>query len=447
MKLTFLKSATIVLEKNDTKLLIDPWLVDGEYYGSWYHYPKFNFKKFLNNRIDYIYISHIHPDHMSKKTLEKIDKKVKIIIHKYAFPFVKINLEKLGFKNIIELNHGDRFYMNKNFFIEIYGADDCNPKLCGKFFKCHFLADKIGSQQIDSVALISDHKKNILNVNDCPYELSKNVIKKIKKQHRKIDLLLTGYSGAGPFPQCFKNYSSSKKKLLMNKKQMQFLNQSTQYIKDTNPTHVMPFAGTYFLSSKLFNLNKFRGVPSRYEAYKYFKNIKLQKIVNSTPIVLKSLGSFNLSNNKIIDELTYDDGKISKKMQVYLKSKKLDYIKLKKPEMQELKPLLEKSGHNMFNKISKLGICSKKKVLINIKKNLFYMIDFKKRVHHFIKKPDLPKKSFIKLDLDIRLLKLILQGPQFAHWDNADIGSHIQYSRNPDVYDRQLNHALNFFHS
>ena len=31
----------------------------------------------------------------------------------------------------------------------------------------------------------------------------------------------------------------------------------------------MPFAGTYFLSGNLVSLNKFRGVPTRYEAKKY----------------------------------------------------------------------------------------------------------------------------------------------------------------------------------
>ena len=46
MKLEFLKSATFLITKNNKNLLVDPWLADGEYYGSWYHYPKFNLKFF-----------------------------------------------------------------------------------------------------------------------------------------------------------------------------------------------------------------------------------------------------------------------------------------------------------------------------------------------------------------------------------------------------------------
>ena len=72
MKLTYLESASVIIEHNGIKILCDPWLVDGEYYGSWYHYPPVNFKAEKYNDVDYIYISHIHLDHYSPKTLKQI---------------------------------------------------------------------------------------------------------------------------------------------------------------------------------------------------------------------------------------------------------------------------------------------------------------------------------------------------------------------------------------
>ena len=62
MKLTYLKSAGVLIENNSTKILCDPWLVDGEYYGSWVHYPPPDFVPEDFNDVDYIYISHIHLD-------------------------------------------------------------------------------------------------------------------------------------------------------------------------------------------------------------------------------------------------------------------------------------------------------------------------------------------------------------------------------------------------
>ena len=44
-----------------------------------------------------------------------------------------------------------------------------------------------------------------MNVNDCPIELAQSTFKDIKKQYEKINVLLTGYGGAGPYPKCFEN--------------------------------------------------------------------------------------------------------------------------------------------------------------------------------------------------------------------------------------------------
>ncbi len=447
MELKYLKSATVTITDENKTLLVDPWLSDGEYYGSWYHYPKFNLKKFLSEKIDFIYLSHIHPDHMSKKTLKLLNKNITIIIHKYAFPFFKINLEKLGFKNIVEINHGERFYIGKTFFIEVYAADDCNPKLCGKFFKCHFVADKLGSQQIDTISVISNNNRTILNVNDCPFELSKNVIKKIYTKFKDIDLLLTGYSGAGPFPQCFSNYSTNKKKKLMKIKKEKFLNQAVSYSKIVKPKYLMPFAGTYFLSSNLYKYNKYRGVPTRFEAYNYFKKLFKKENFLCKPLILKTNGTFNLKNYNQKSSLTFEDVVYNKKMYKYLSSKKLDYQKNSKPQYSELIELLEKSSINLFKKIDGLKIFSKKKIAIEIKKSKYFLIDLEKKNSYVVNENKIPKNNFVKLSLDPRLLYLIIKGPRFAHWDNADIGSHIQYQRMPDNYDSQVNYALNFFHS
>ena len=54
MKIRYIKSACVTIETKGVKILTDPWLVDGEYYGSWCHYPKLeidhNYFKVKNNR-------------------------------------------------------------------------------------------------------------------------------------------------------------------------------------------------------------------------------------------------------------------------------------------------------------------------------------------------------------------------------------------------------------
>ena len=110
------RSATVGIKSDEFKLLIDPWLTDGEYYGSWSHYPAFNFDENLDeiNSYDAIYISHIHPDHCSDDTLKKIDKNIPIYILSYHSKFLKFKLEKLGFK-VIELENFESKSLSKIF--------------------------------------------------------------------------------------------------------------------------------------------------------------------------------------------------------------------------------------------------------------------------------------------------------------------------------------------
>ena len=111
MKLTHLLSATVLIEHKNTKILCDPWLEGKEYYGSWNAGDpiigeKLDIDYSMFDDVDYIYISHIHPDHMSKTTLDKINKDIPVLIHEYDEQFVKSNLERWGRKVMIRVRSG-----------------------------------------------------------------------------------------------------------------------------------------------------------------------------------------------------------------------------------------------------------------------------------------------------------------------------------------------------
>jgi len=39
LEITYHNSAAVSINDNETKILVDPWLVNGEYFGSWGIYP------------------------------------------------------------------------------------------------------------------------------------------------------------------------------------------------------------------------------------------------------------------------------------------------------------------------------------------------------------------------------------------------------------------------
>ena len=145
MKLTYLTSASVIIEDQNVKILCDPWLVDGEFYGSWAHYPPLSFSPEEFNNVDYIYISHIHPDHCSIKTLNKMNKDIPILIHNYDSKFLKNNIERLGYK-VIEIDHNKRTHLKNDLHINILAADNCNPELCHQYFGCSIVEKKFGSR-------------------------------------------------------------------------------------------------------------------------------------------------------------------------------------------------------------------------------------------------------------------------------------------------------------
>jgi len=55
--------------------------------------------------------------------------------------------------------------------------------------------------------------------------------------------------------------------------------------------------------------------------------------------------------------------------------------------------------------------------------------------------------QFLLIKTDSRLLLRLMRGPQYAHWNNAEIGSHLEFTRKPNIYERGLFYCLNFFHS
>ncbi len=438
MKIIYHNSSTVsVIEKN-TRIVCDPWIYDGEYYGSWFHYPKYEIDKSIFN-CSAIYISHIHGDHLSEKSLKKFNKDIPVYIHKYKSPFVKIKLNILGFKNIIELAHTAEANIG-DIDLKIFSADNCNPELCGKYIGCAKIEDDFEFTQIDSLSLFKSKITNetVLNLNDCPFGLASEVIKKHITNKFKIDLLLVGYAGAGPYPQCFEFKNDYLKNEAAQSKKKMFIDQALSYINLVKPKFYMPYAGTYILGGKFHNLNHFRGVPTRDEALDIIKKNYGGKSIG---FILKSNDSFNFKDlpSYQIKENPYDyiDS---------IKNHKYTYESTELPTMEHLNELIQKAVKRYHSVRKKIKFNSKTPLVIEVF-NKFFVISNEHDTLNLLDFENFKKISeYVKISMDPKLLKLCLMGPRYGHYDNAEIGSHINYERKPDKYDRALYYCLNFLH-
>jgi UDP-MurNAc hydroxylase len=220
--------ASAKLSIDNVNILSDPWFTGSVFHKGWnliHELPSDKIKEYIKD-VDYIYISHEHPDHFSPnfflneefKSILK-NNKTKIIFQKTQDKRVLNFLKKKEY-DVIEIPHNEYYSLNSKIKIKII---------------------KFG--YIDSALIIKGSNEKILNLNDCPLN-DLDQIKKFRKNHGSFDLLLTQFSYAawkgGSDNNNYRKYAADEKiKTLIN-----------QY-KILECKSVIPFASFIYFSNSL----------------------------------------------------------------------------------------------------------------------------------------------------------------------------------------------------
>lgn len=451
MELEFVKSATVRVGDGETEVLCDPWLIDGAYYGSWAHYPPTDFDIEEYDDVDYIYVSHIHPDHVQEETFKKLNDDIPVIIHDFQFDFLKNNIERMGF-DVIELPHNQRTHLEEDLHINILAADDCDPEACGSFFGCDWVDDSTdgyGSSQIDTMAVFDNGDSTLVNTNDCPFELSRPAATKVLEQYDNIDHLLVSFAGAGPYPQCFENLTTDEKEKEAKEKRQNFMQQTVDYINLFEPDYYTPFAGIYVLQGELADLNEYRGVPTRDEVAKYLLDNDSIDSDKHECILLNSQETFNIETGVQSEQFTpVDKDWLQNYIQNELKNRTYPFESDEFPELEELQKYIPDAYERMDEKRQQVGFESEMDVIIELCEGECARVSMQGDGYEFMSVEEATRSEpYVKYRVDPRLLNRLLQGPKYAHWNNAEIGSHIKFDRNPNTFERGLYYSMNFFHA
>ena len=89
VKILSVGHAGFLLKTEDVNILIDPWFYPA-FFNTWFPYPNNRFMEdvLLNEKIDYLYLSHEHEDHFDLEWLSTLNNRVKIIIPKYEDRYI-----------------------------------------------------------------------------------------------------------------------------------------------------------------------------------------------------------------------------------------------------------------------------------------------------------------------------------------------------------------------
>lgn len=154
-------------------IICDPWLVGSAYWRSWWNYPPLQSNVLEEVDPDYIYITHLHWDHFHGPTLKKLGTDKTIILPRTPELKLLNDIKSIGFKNIIELEHGESFELGKDFRLTSY---QFTPILT------------------DSVVVIEAEDRVLFNSNDA--KIIGLPLQQILQQHPPIDFVFRSHSSA-----------------------------------------------------------------------------------------------------------------------------------------------------------------------------------------------------------------------------------------------------------
>lgn len=180
MLVTYLGHAAIMLEAGGARILMDPWLVDPSYDGTWWHFPPLALGVRDLPRIDYLFVSHEHPDHFDPPTLQQLDKNTHVIIADFRKKRLRDQLAAMGFRTITELPFEQEFACGRGGLTARLIAPD--------------------RPWDDSAILLSHDGTTVMNVNDC--HLDEATLSRLGAEH-DIDLAFLTFTGASQYPGCF----------------------------------------------------------------------------------------------------------------------------------------------------------------------------------------------------------------------------------------------------
>jgi hypothetical protein len=176
VRVSLVSHASVIIETSDLRIWTDPWLSGKAFNDSWSLLVPAAFDPALLDGIDYLWISHEHPDHFHIPTLralpDSFKRRVTLLFQDDRSEKMFRAFGKLGFPNHRRLPH--REWVPLSAASEVY---------------CH----QVGA--MDSALAVRSEGRVVLNVNDC--ELDARACRLLRRDLGDPDVVLNQFSVAG----------------------------------------------------------------------------------------------------------------------------------------------------------------------------------------------------------------------------------------------------------
>ncbi len=236
MRVEMIGHAALLCETEDTRILMDPWIVGPALFRSWWHIPEVKRDVSELPRVDYVYISHVHHDHFHDPTLERLDRGATVLVPRIYHDLMVCRLKRLGYTRIRELPHLKEVAISPRTRVSCV---------------------QMGN---DSMLAVADSSASMLNGNDAFQGAHPNVSVPLLRalgQRYWFDIAFLSFGTAGPFPKCYKIDDTPPKIMDPWIKERAMVNHFVLGARTVQAKVMVPFAGGFaLLADRLLWMNE-----------------------------------------------------------------------------------------------------------------------------------------------------------------------------------------------
>lgn len=220
IEVTLLSHACLLFKTKDFSFATDPWIEGFAFSSGWWtaQFPPKNWVEELN-KVDFIYISHNHPDHLNQFTLEKVRKDMHFIVPKFKNDSVRKLLNRFGFENISSFDFTSYYqYKETDLFFTILKSGDFREDSGFYFTYGNF----------SCLSTVDSNDLNFLKFPD------------------QVTLFCSSFAGgASGYPLCFNVVDEDNKLKIVKRNTNAIKSTVAGQVKICNPNYYLPYAGFF----------------------------------------------------------------------------------------------------------------------------------------------------------------------------------------------------------
>jgi UDP-MurNAc hydroxylase len=422
------------VESENQRLVCDPWMGKANT-GGWQSFPEFSNGDMATHLAGsrWVYISHLHDDHLDPKTLKNcglLD--CEFVIKRYATSTLKDRLKRLGVKHVHEI-------------------EPFTLTALGPFSICIFPQMTSNSSAIEndvnydldtSIAIKSD---NTIFFNQVDNPLSRVDMIQVKEWIHKymgpIQVAALKSGAASEYPHLFLDIDQEGEKLRIVERSLDNL---VEFLNILSPQYYFPAGGTYLIPGQLSVFNKNIAQPSWVD----IKHRLDQSLPSVRPLLMEGGNAMDISGVTIHENFRSGIQPLSRDRDAVISLHREDpygYEALPSKDSSELSELLGLARENWLGKIKSPGI----KIAQSITFKVYQRMELKDNrpdmdtciMTYSLHRVSSQDAGELVIHIDARALYGCLTH-KFV-W-NGVLGSLCLYERRPNIYHPNDVFSLNF---